>query len=299
SQLAVLGNVTSYKDTGLSAGSKCYYEVAATNGAGTSAFSNVANATTTATQSPPAAPSNLTAGAVSTNEIDLTWTNNASNANGFVVNRSSDGVTFSQLAVLGNVTSYKDTGLSAGSKCYYEVAATNGAGTSAFSNMANATTTAAQSPPAAPSNLTAGAVSTSEIDLTWTNNASNASGFVVNRSTDGVTFSQLAVLGNVTSYKDTGLSAGSKCYYEVAATNGAGTSAFSNVANATTTAAQSPPAAPSNLTAGAVSTSEIDLTWTNNASNASGFVVNRSTDGVTFSQLAVLGNVTSYKDTGL
>src|SRR5207302_1280635 len=84
--------------------------------------------------------------------------------------------------------------------------------------------------PAAPSNLTASAVSTSEIDLAWTNNAGSASGFVVNRSTDGVNFSQLAVLGNVTSFKDTGLSAGSKCYYEVAATNAAGSSAFSNVA---------------------------------------------------------------------
>src|SRR5207249_580138 len=224
-------------------------------------FSNIANATTSAVQAPPAAPSNLTATAVSTSEIDLSWTNNASNANGFVVNRSSDGVTFSQLAVLGNVTSYKDTGLSAGSKCYYEVAATNGAGTSAFSNVANATTTATQSPPAAPSNLTAGAVSTSEIDLTWTNNASNATGVAVKRSMDGINYTVIATVGSsVTSYSNTGLTAGTKYYYRAQASNAAGLSAFSNVA-AATTPSLSLPAAPSNLTATAVSTSEIDLAW--------------------------------------
>src|SRR5207245_9139661 len=144
--------------------------------------------------------------------------------------------------------------------------------------------------PAAPSNLTATAASASEIDLAWTNNASNASGFVVNRSTDGVTFSQLAVLGNVTSYKDTGLSAGSKCYYEVAATNAAGASAFSNVANATTSAVQVPPSAPSNLTATAMSTSEIDLSWTENAAgNESGYLVSRSEDGMTIKTVGTAG----------
>src|SRR5206468_2263552 len=160
---------------------------------------------------------------------------NASNASGFVVNRSTDGVTFSQLAVLGNVTSYKDTGLSAGSKCYYEVAATNGAGTSAFSNVANATTTAAQSAPAAPSNLTATAVSTSEIDLAWQANSSNAASFRIQRSRDGIHFAYLAsVGGKVTTYKDTGLTPGTTYYYRVRAHNTAGYSAPSNVATATT-----------------------------------------------------------------
>src|SRR5438132_6554201 len=230
----------------------------------------------------PAAPSNLTATAASATEIDLAWTNNASNANGFVVNRSTDGVTFSQLADLGNVTSYKDTGLTAGNKCYYEVAARNGAGTSAFSNMANATTTAAPVPPAAPSNLTATVVSTSEIDLSWTDNApTNETGFLISRSTNGTTFSQIGSVGaGVTSYKSTGLSSGTQYFYEVRATNAAGNSAFSNIANATTSAVQAPPAAPSNLTAAAVSTSEIDLSWTDNApGNETGFLVSRTTDG--------------------
>src|SRR5205807_430666 len=146
-------------------------------------------------------------------------------------NRSTDGVTFSQVAVLGNVTSYKDTGLSAGSKYYYEVAASNASGTSALSNVANATTTAAPVPPAAPSNLTATAVSTSEIDLSWMANSSNATSFKVERSTDGNIFTQIGTAaGSASSYNNTGLTASTKYYYRVRASNAAGDSAYSSVA---------------------------------------------------------------------
>src|SRR5206468_5559385 len=122
------------------------------------------------------------------------------------------------------------------------------AGHSAFSDIADATTIDVLAPPAAPSNLTATAVSTSEIDLSWTDNAAgNETGFLISRSTDGTTFTQIGSVGaGVTSYKNTGLSASTKYYYEVRATNAAGNSAFSNIANATTSAVQAPPAAPSN-----------------------------------------------------
>jgi titin len=68
----------------------------------------------------------------------------------------------------------------------------------------------------------------------------------VERSTDGVTFTQVALLGaSATSYSDTGLAASTTYYYEVLATNAAGDSTPSNVANATTQAAVSaPPATP-------------------------------------------------------
>ena len=63
------------------------------------------------------------------------------------------------------------------------------------------------------------------------------------------------------------------------ATDGYNDSAPSNVASATTLP---PPTAPGNLAAAAVSSSRIDLTWTDNSSNEQGFKVERSTDGVTF-----------------
>src|SRR5207245_10429447 len=61
--------------------------------------------------------------------------------------------------------------------------------------------------PAAPSNLSAVAVSASQINLTWTDNSSGETGVLVERSTDGTTFTQIASLvPTAPSYSATGLS---------------------------------------------------------------------------------------------
>ena len=89
--------------------------------------------------------------------------------------------------------------------------------------------------PAAPSGLTATAVSSSQINLSWTDNATNETGYSVERSTDGTTFTAVASLGaNATSYNNTGLSAATTYTYRVRATNSAGNSGYSNTAPATT-----------------------------------------------------------------
>jgi fibronectin type 3 domain-containing protein len=125
--------------------------------------------------------------------------------------------------------------------------------------------------PAAPSNLTGTVVSGSEIDISWTNNATNATSILIDRSTDGVHFSQIAsVSATVTTYHDTSLNPGKTYYYEVAASNAAGTSAFSNVFQASTLTA---PAPPTNLAATKITTTEVDLSWTNVATNASGIKI--------------------------
>ncbi len=60
------------------------------------------------------------------------------------------------------------------------------------------------------------------------------------------------------------------------------------------------PAAPSDLTATAVSSSAIDLTWTDNAGDEDGFDIERSLDGTSFTPLVSVGaDVTTYSDTGL
>ena len=92
--------------------------------------------------------------------------------------------------------------------------------------------------PAAPLNLSATAVSTSQINLAWTASA-GATGYTAQISLNGgSTWTQLAtVAGGTTSYQDTGLSAGTTYEYRVFATGGNLTSAASNVATATTTGA--------------------------------------------------------------
>ena len=127
----------------------------------------------------------------------------------------------------------------------------NQSGTSAYSNTASATTSAGDAAPAAPSNLAAVVVSSSQINLTWTDTATNESGFRIERcSGSGCTsFAEIATVGaNVTSYQNTGLLASTSYSYRVRAYNQSGTSAYSNTASATTQGAA--PSAPSNLSGG-------------------------------------------------
>ena len=89
--------------------------------------------------------------------------------------------------------------------------------------------------PAAPTNLTATAASSSQINLGWTDNASNESNYKVERSLDGVSFTVVADLpANTTSYSSTGLAASTQYFYQVIASNSTGDSAPSKTAKATT-----------------------------------------------------------------
>ncbi len=152
--------------------------------------------------------------------------------------------------------------------------ATNAIGDSAYSNEANATT--CTNPPDAPSGLAATPISSTQIDLSWTDVA-NETGYKIERKTGaGGTYSQIATVGaGVVTYSNTGLTPNTTYYYRIRATNAGGDSPYSNEANATTL--DSAPAAPSGLSATAVSTTQINLSWTDNASNETGFKIERKT----------------------
>ena len=90
-------------------------------------------------------------------------------------------------------------------------------------------------PPAAPSGLAATATSSSTVDLSWTDNSGDESGFKVERAASGGAFSEIATVGaDVTSYGDSGLAASTTYDYRVRAFNADGDSAYSNTASATT-----------------------------------------------------------------
>ena len=248
----------------------------------------------------PTAPSNLTATAASSSQINLSWTDNSNNETGFKVERSPDGSTgWTEIATpTANTTTYQNTGLTASTTYYYRVRAYNGSGNSGYSNTANATTSGTL--PAAPSTLTATAASSSQINLSWTDNSNNETGFKVERSPDGSTgWTEIATpTANTTTYQNTGLTASTTYYYRVRAYNGSGNSGYSNTANATTQGI--PPAAPTNLIATAVSSSQINLSWTDNSNNETGFRIERSPDNSTWAEITtVSANITTYQNTGL
>jgi subtilisin len=189
---------------------------------------------------PPAAPANLAATAVSSTQINLTWTDSDNTEQGFKIERCSgvDCTGFAQIATVGaNVTSYSNTGLTASTSYSYRVRAYNAAGDSGYSNTASAVTQAAPTLPAAPTNLIATVISKSQINLSWTDNATNEGGFRIERCKGSTctNFTQIGTVGvNVTTFANTGLSKNTTYRYRARAYNASGNSAYSNIASATT-----------------------------------------------------------------
>jgi fibronectin type 3 domain-containing protein len=96
---------------------------------------------------------------------------------------------------------------------------------------------ATTSPPNAPSGLTAKAITPTQINLAWTDNSSNESGFAIEQSTDGVNFTQVGAASvNATAFSVVNLQPSTTYTFRVRAFNSVGNSGYSNLATATTLA---------------------------------------------------------------
>ena len=182
----------------------------------------------------PVAPAGLTATAASSSSISLAWTASAG-ATTYTVYRSATATgTFTSIGTPSNI-SYSDTSLTPSTKYYYNVTATNSVGTSAASSTATATTLALPIP-AAPTGLTATPASSSSITLAWTA-STNATSYTVSRSTSATgTFAAVGT-PSTAGFTDTGLTGATEYFYNVTATDAAGTSPASSTVSATTAAA--------------------------------------------------------------
>jgi hypothetical protein len=86
----------------------------------------------------------------------------------------------------------------------------------------------------APSNLGSVASGSTRIDLSWTDNSNNETGFLVERKVGSGSFGELARVGaGTTTYADTTVSPSTTYTYRVAAFNSSATSNYSNEASAT------------------------------------------------------------------
>jgi acid phosphatase type 7 len=126
---------------------------------------------------------------------------------------------------------------------------------------------AATAPPDAPTALAATAVSSTRINLVWSDDSTNEQGFRIERSLDNTNFSEFAVVGAaVTNRADTNRTPLTTYYYRVRAYNAAGTSAYSPVAQATTPVAlpsadTNAPAAITNLVVLGMTSNSVTLAW--------------------------------------
>lgn len=125
-------------------------------------------------------------------------------------------------------------------------------------------------PPVAPSELMVTAINSGRIDLSWTDNSDDESGFQIERSIDNVSFSLLEEVGaGVTSFQDESVDPETTYYYRVRAVNENGSSTYTSTESATTPEIEevwyrinlgsaSDPAMPNNFTGSRMMGSRLD-----------------------------------------
>jgi hypothetical protein len=296
-------NIQTFSDNPLNPNTAYYYNVRSFNAGGVSIFTEEAFAQTL--PQTPFAANNLTATVLSSFQIELKWKDNSDNETGFVVERSEDpNAGFVEIAFMGaNTTAFLNTGLTSDKQYYYRVKAQNEYGNSPSSNIAGGKTADI---PSMPQNLAALAISSTQIDISWTDASNNETGFSIEfsniLSTENQFIEVARVDANVTNYQHTGLAPFQTYLYRIRALNDKGTSPYTPIIQATTLeeANALAPNAPKNLQVEPVSESQISLSWKDDSNNEDIFIVEISTDGVNYSYMAEIpANITSFIATGL
>ena len=181
----------------------------------------------------PLASTTVTASPATSSTVNLVWTDIAGES-GYRVERSADGASgwTTAASLPENATTATDTGLAATTTYYYRVIATTKAGDASVSDVISTTTLL--DPPAAPT-MIAVPVSSTQIDLNWTD-VGTESGYRIEVSLDGgATWNEAGTQGaDVTTFSDTGLAPGTTYWYRVIAINAAGESAPSEPVSTTT-----------------------------------------------------------------
>lgn len=304
-------NVTQFQNSGLLSDTEYCYRIRAYNNNGTSNHSGeICTITDQAPTGVPDSPTGLSLSVINDQRIDLSWVDNANNESGFRIERATGaGATFVEIDVLGaNIESYQSTNLASQTEYCYRVLAYNSQGASNYTNELCATTQPSSTGAlAAPSNVVAVAPDSTQIDLSWTDNATQEAGFEVQRSTNGIngSYALLEVLAgsDITQYTDHTVTANVEhCYRIRTGETFQVTGPFSSPSCATPQSQSvNTPQQPSALSATAVSSQRINLSWQDNANNESGFRIEIAYNiNGPFAEIDIVGsNTSTYNSSGL
>ncbi len=127
---------------------------------------------------PPAAPSQLSASETVGGRVFLEWSDNSDNESAFRIERRQAGDFEPINSAAAGATSFVDAAVLPSTLYSYRLRALNAAGASADSGIAEITT-GEDRRPAAPTNLRAAPLSSTEIRLAWQDNSDDELGFVV------------------------------------------------------------------------------------------------------------------------
>lgn len=281
------GGVTSYTDTGLTDNTLHRYRV---RGHEHTAGLFSGYAASASTNTPPAAPTGLSATTAAPTRISLSWTDNSTLEREFSIERCA-GSACSNFRQVGtatrNSTSYSDGAVALDTTFRYRVRA-RGLASNLFSDYTGIVS--AQTGPKAPTRLKTTSGGATQINLAWGDASAIESDYHIERC-GGLSCTNFAEITTVaagsTSYADSGLALDTLYSYRVRAhedTNGL-FSSYSNIASFTTA-----PAAPAGLAATAVSAAQVNLTWTENSTIENRVYVESCTGSgcSTFRQIASL-----------
>ena len=294
----VAASSSTFQATDLSASSIYTFRVRATGAVGSSAW-----ITSASVETAPAAPTSLAAIASSAS-VNLSWTVHATDENGYEVQRCSGSacsnfVTSPASPLVPGATTLTDGALTGSTVYRYRLRAFRAAATSRWLESGDVTTA-----PAAPTAMTIVALSDRAVSLTWTKHATDDLLVEVQRC-DGLACSSFAAApgsplpAGSTAYSVGDLAPSTNYAYRVRATAAAGSSDW-----LTSAAFKSAPAAPSSLANGAVTTNTVALNWLDNASDETGYEVERCAGAgcADFAAIAgspVAANTVGLSDTGL
>ncbi len=230
-------------------------------------------------QTRPTPPSTLTVTNRTESSISLSWLDLAGNEDGYRVEYRTPGGDWTTGASEGaDATAATVAGLPVGTSLEFRVIATLADLTSIPSpTVSTFTLSDPNQPIGEPYGLKITRVFDQSITLEWQDNASNETGFRILQSTTASGAAvELNLPAGTTSFEITNLMAATPYFFRVQAMNGTLAGDVSSEVSATTTAANSGPAAPGNLASTMITATTVSLTWKDNSTNEEAFDIERA-----------------------
>lgn len=243
---------------------------------------------------PPAPPENLILTPLDNQQIDLKWTDKSDNETGFVVERSlGNNMNYQVLdTVNSNSTSFSCFGLIDSTKYYFRIKAINAVGNSTYIEAFNSTL--ALHPPKTPTNLKINYCAATDFSVTWTDNATNETNFVIEYSVgDSLHYTKIDSTGanrNLIFFNSVVINDSSIYFVRVKAKNAAGYSTYSNQLKVITKAGM-----PNDMNAEPYSSHQINIFWKDYSHTETGYIIERSDgDSLHFTKIDSIGANIGY-----
>ncbi len=274
----------SWISSSLSQNTTYTFRITARNGDGV--ITATLEATQTTLYNAPSAPTNFTATAESTTQLNYSWTDNSTNESEFRILDGSNNVI---LTVEANVTATSETGLSVNTSYTRKVDTYNNGGAATSEAISKYTSIEAAS------SATWEGVTSSSITIHSGNALSN-----LTSGSSGIYFENVTAGTNSgwiqeNTWTSSSLTANTAYTFRITGRNGDGVITATLEAAKSTTAIPIP-AAPTNFTATAESTTQLNYSWTDNSTNESGFQI---IDGSGNIKVTAEAGATSTSEAGL